>query len=82
MQHELCLLTTLRDQQAQDLHRRDDEISKLLMERRILDEERGLLKSQVTSITKKSIESLEFQSAMFAMCESLQQKLKEKAELE
>ena len=52
------------------------------MERRLLDEERGLLKSQVSSITKKSIESLEFQGAMFAMRESLQQKLKLKTELE
>lgn len=81
-QHELQLLSTLRDQQVQDIHKRDDEIGKLLVEKKLLEEEKSVLKSQVSTITAKSIEALEFQSAMFAMCESLQQKLRAKTEQE
>lgn len=43
-----------------------------------MEKERDLLKSQVEIITRKAIESLEVQTAMFSLCESLQSKLKQK----
>jgi hypothetical protein len=44
LHHEMALLSTLRDQQAQDLARRDDEISKLIMEKKLIEEERSVLR--------------------------------------
>lgn len=48
---EIKLLNTLRDQQTADIQRREDEISKLVMERKLLEEEKLTLKSQVETIT-------------------------------
>ena len=65
-----------------DMQRREDEISKLLLDKRLLEEEKSLLLTQVTTITQKSMESLDFQQAMFALCEGLQAKLHEKTVVE
>ena len=50
----------------------------MVLERSLLEEEKAQLKGQVESITQKSIESLEFQTALFSLCETLQQKLNAK----
>lgn len=71
LNHEIDMLNHLRDQQTSDIHAREEEISKLLFERSLLEEEKDQLKTQVDSITKKSIESLEFQTTLFAMCDGL-----------
>ena len=65
-----------------DMQRREDEISKLLLDKRLLEEEKSLLLTQVTTITQKSMESLDFQQAMFALCEGLQAILHEKTVVE
>lgn len=76
------MLNHVRDQQTTDIHLREDEISKLIFEQSLLQEEKQQLKVQVDAITLKSIESLEFQTAMFQLCDGLQQKLKAKELLE
>jgi len=43
----------------------------MAIEIKMLEEEKALLKSQIESITAKSIESFECQTAMFELCESL-----------
>ena len=72
LNHEISTLYHIRDQQSSDISQRDEEISKILLEKTLMEEERDLLKSQVEIITRKAIESLEFQTATFSLCESLQ----------
>ena len=64
------------------MQRREDEISKLILDKKLLEEEKSLLQTQVSAITSKSVESLEFQQVMFTMCEALQSKLHEKTVIE
>ena len=72
LNHEISTLYHIRDQQSSDISQRDEEISKILLEKTLMEEERDLLKTQVEIITRKAIESLEFQTAMFSLCENLQ----------
>jgi hypothetical protein len=53
-------LNILRDQKIKDMQRREDEISKLILDKKLLEEEKSLLQTQVSAITSKSVESLEF----------------------
>ncbi|TNV80762.1 hypothetical protein FGO68_gene6364 [Halteria grandinella] len=78
LHHEIDVLNHIRDQQTSDIHAREDEIAKLIFEQSLLQEEKQQLRSQVESITHKSLESLEFQTALFTLCDTLQQKLKAK----
>lgn len=78
LRHEIRTLYQLRDSLGHDVTLRDEEISRLVLERSLLEEEKAQLKGQVESITQKSIESLEFQTALFSLCETLQQKLNSK----
>ncbi len=54
----------------------------MIVEKHLLEQEKAALSAQVTRISDKSRESLEFQSVMFALCQGLQAKLREKTEQE
>ena len=57
---EINQLNLIRDQQVNSLRLREDEIGKLLLDKRLLEEEKASLSSQLEAITQKSLESLSF----------------------
>lgn len=82
LQLENRSLTLLLDQQSSALQLRESELSNLALDLKLLQQEKSLLLTQVSTITDKCRESLDFQQAMFALCEGLQAKLREKTVVE